>query len=88
LLGTLARLSSGQTNPLSPEFEEQDVSRRAAHVRMNITAEIWSSSLVVIETHEHAGEFKESYDSFFSSQATILDFLDDPVEAARRFWIL
>ena len=42
----------------------------------------------VIQTHEHAGEFKESYDSFFSSQSTILGFLDDPVEAARRFWIL
>jgi hypothetical protein len=42
----------------------------------------------VTETHEHAGDFKEWYDSFFSSQATILGFLDDPVEAARRFWIL
>jgi hypothetical protein len=42
----------------------------------------------LIETHEHAGDFKESSDSFFSSQATILGFLDDPVEAARRFWIL
>jgi hypothetical protein len=42
----------------------------------------------VIETHEHKGEFKESYDSFFSSQATILGFLDDPVEAEGRFWIL
>jgi len=42
----------------------------------------------VIETHKHTGEFKELYDSFFSSQATILGFLDDPVEAARRFWIL
>jgi hypothetical protein len=42
----------------------------------------------VIETHEHAGDFKEPSDSFFSSQATILGFLDDPVEAARRFWIL
>jgi hypothetical protein len=46
------------------------------------------SSGNVIETHEHAGDFKESYDSFFSSQATILGFLDDPVEAARRVWIL
>jgi hypothetical protein len=27
-------------------------------------------------------------ESFFSSQAAILGFLDDPVEAARRFWIL
>jgi hypothetical protein len=42
----------------------------------------------MIEAHGHAGEFKESYDSFFSSQATILGFLHDPVEAARRFWIL
>ena len=42
----------------------------------------------VIETHEHKGDFKESYDSFFSLQATIVGFLDDPVEAARRFWIL
>jgi hypothetical protein len=41
-----------------------------------------------IETHEHAGEFTEWYDSFFSSQATILGFLDDPVEAEGRFWIL
>jgi hypothetical protein len=42
----------------------------------------------VIETLENKGEFKESYDSLFSSQATILGFLDDPVEAARRLWIL
>ena len=39
----------------------------------------------VIETHEYASDFKESYDSFFSSQATILGFLDGLVDAARRF---
>jgi hypothetical protein len=49
---------------------------------------IYDEASSVIETHEEAGDFKESYDSFFSSQATILGFLDDPVEAARRFWIL
>jgi len=32
----------------------------------------------VIETQEHKGDFKEWYDSFFSSQATILGFLDAP----------
>jgi hypothetical protein len=42
----------------------------------------------VIETFEHKGDFKEPCDSFFLSQATMLGFLDDPVEAARRFWIL
>ncbi|MGC1323703.1 MAG: hypothetical protein WA849_16105 [Candidatus Udaeobacter sp.] len=36
----------------------------------------------VIDTHEETGDFKESYDSFSSSQATILSFLDDPLEAA------
>jgi hypothetical protein len=49
---------------------------------------VYDETSDVIETHEHAGEFKESYNSFFSSQATILGFLDNPVEAARRFWIL
>jgi hypothetical protein len=32
----------------------------------------------VIETHERKDECKKSYDSFSSSQATILGFLEDP----------
>jgi hypothetical protein len=39
---------------------------------------VYDESGNVIETHEDKGEFKESYDSFFSSQATILGFLEDP----------
>jgi len=54
----------------------------------NAVIRVYDEAGKVIETHEHVGDFKESYDSFFSSQATILGFLDDPVEAARRFWIL
>jgi YHS domain-containing protein len=61
--------------PVKPEI------RRAMPVKIEIR-----KAIPVQPTERKASKRIVRY--FFSSQATLLGFLDDPVEASRRFWIL